>query len=54
MSAALPLVVLCGLGLTAFALAYRRLWAPLVVGAGLLLSFGASSAWVVPAHLGRR
>ncbi len=52
MSAALLLVVLCGL--TAFALAYRRLWAPLVVGDGLLLSFGASSAWVVPAHVGRR
>ena len=54
MSAALPLVVLCGLGLTAFALAYRRLWAPLVVGDGLLLSGGALPARLLPVHVGGR
>ena len=54
MSAALLPVVLCGLGCIAFALAYQRLWAPLVVGAGLLLSFGALPAWLLPAHAGGR
>jgi hypothetical protein len=54
MSAALLLVVLCGLSCIAFAPAYARLRAPLVVGAGLPHSFGALSAWVVPAHVGGR
>ena len=52
MSAALLLVVLCGL--IAFALAYQRLWAPLVVGDGLLLSFGALPARLLPALVGGR
>ena len=52
MSAALLLVVLCDL--IAFTPVYQRLWAPLVVGGGLLLSFGALSAWLLPAHVGGR
>ncbi len=43
-------VFLCGL--IVFALAYQRLWAPLVVGDGLLLFFGALPAWLFPADLG--
>jgi hypothetical protein len=54
MSVAVLAAVLCGLGCIAFALEDAVLRAPLVVGAGLLLSFGAFPAWLLPARAGGR
>lgn len=57
MSAAVLLVVLlimCGLSCIAFVPAYPRLRAPLVVGAGLLISFTAHLAWLAMSYVGGR